>query len=147
METPTELPKRFQHLTPQQLELAQELTRRADKLWKDADGELSLAEAVTIAAVQIGHYPARSPVTGSRFDADPEAIAWARAKIEHAIDRAEELEKHNRGTGSPEWAERWRITAKFMRMKLLGGQGCVIAAFDDRLPEWVARLGESRAAR
>jgi len=53
---PAALPRRFASLTPAQLDLARELTRRADKLWKDADGELSLAEAVTIAAVQMGHY-------------------------------------------------------------------------------------------
>lgn len=51
------LPRRFRTLTPEQLDLAQEITRRADKLWKDADGELSLAEAVTLAAVQLGHFP------------------------------------------------------------------------------------------
>ena len=53
---PSELPRRFASLTPAQLALARELQRRADKLWRDADGELSLAEAVTIAAVQMGHY-------------------------------------------------------------------------------------------
>lgn len=53
---PSELPRRFATLTPAQLALARELQRRADKLWRDADGELSLAEAVTIAAVQMGHY-------------------------------------------------------------------------------------------
>lgn len=53
---PTELPRRFATLTPAQLDLARELQRRADKLWRDADGELSLAQAVTIAAVQMGHY-------------------------------------------------------------------------------------------
>lgn len=53
---PTALPRRFASLTPAQLDLARELTRRADKLWTDANGELSLAEAVTIAAVQMGHY-------------------------------------------------------------------------------------------
>ena len=51
------LPRRFRTLTPAQLDLAREITRRADKLWQDAGGELSLAEAVTLAAVQLGHYP------------------------------------------------------------------------------------------
>ena len=53
---PAALPRRFATLSPAQLTLAQELTRRADRLWRDAGGELSLAEAVTIAAVQMGHY-------------------------------------------------------------------------------------------
>lgn len=43
---PSELPRRFASLTPAQLALARELQH----------GELSLAEAVTIAAVQMGHY-------------------------------------------------------------------------------------------
>lgn len=76
----------------------------------------------------------------SRFDTDPAAIAWARGKIQHAVERAEQFQKHNTDTGSPEWAERWRITAAYMRRTLLGGKGCVIAAFDERLPEWVKRL-------
>ncbi len=74
-------------------------------------------------------------MTASKFDSDPEAIAWAREKILRAVGQAEQFEQHNRDTGSLEWAERWRITAKFMRQKLLGGKGCVIAAFDERLPE------------
>lgn len=80
----------------------------------------------------------------SRFDTDPDAIAWARAKIQHAVERAEQFQKHNTDTGSPEWAERWRITAAYMRRTLLGGRGCVIAAFDERLPEWVKRLDKSK---
>lgn len=54
---PDALPRRFRTLTPAQLDLAQEITRRADRLWKDAGGELSLAEAATLAAVQLGHFP------------------------------------------------------------------------------------------
>lgn len=76
----------------------------------------------------------------SRFDTDPDAIAWARGKIQQCVERAEQFQKHNTDTGSPEWAERWRITAAYMRRTLLGGRGCVIAAFDERLPEWVKRL-------
>lgn len=52
---PATIPRRFATLTPAQLALAQELNRRAEKLWTDAAGELSLTEAVTIAAVQMGH--------------------------------------------------------------------------------------------
>ena len=53
---PAALPRRFASLSPAQLDLAREIQRRADKLWRDADGELSLAEAVALAAVQMGHY-------------------------------------------------------------------------------------------
>lgn len=44
------------NLTPRQAALAEELNRRAERLWADADGELSLAEAVAVAAVQLGYY-------------------------------------------------------------------------------------------
>lgn len=45
------------NLTPEQTALAGELARRADRLWTDADGELSLAEAMAVAAMQLGHFP------------------------------------------------------------------------------------------
>lgn len=78
----------------------------------------------------------------SRFDTDPDAIAWARRKILRAVERAEGFEKHNTEAGSADadWAARWRVTAQFMRRTLLGGRGCVIAAFDERLPEITKRL-------
>ena len=87
--------------------------------------------------------PAASPDL-SRFDTDPDALAWARGKIQHAVERAEQFQKHNTDGCDPEWAERWRITAAYMRRTLLGGRGCVIAAFDERLPEWVERLDKSK---
>jgi hypothetical protein len=46
-------------LTAEQLDLTRELARRADKLWTDAGGDLSLAEAVELAAVQIGYFTRR----------------------------------------------------------------------------------------
>lgn len=76
----------------------------------------------------------------SRFDSDPDAIAWARGKIQQYVERAELFEKHAREAHNLEMAAHWRITAAYMRRTLLGGRGCVIAAFDERLPEWVERL-------
>lgn len=77
---------------------------------------------------------APTPPDLSRFDTDPDAIEWARAKILRYVERAEQFEKHARDAGNPEMAAHWRITATFMRRTLLGGRGCVIAAFDARLP-------------
>lgn len=76
----------------------------------------------------------------SRFDSDPDAIAWARAKIQQTVERAELFEKHATERGQADMAARWRLAAQVMRRDLLGGRGCVIAAFDERLPEWVKRL-------
>ena len=37
-------------------------------------------------------------------------------------------------------AARWHLVTTFMRSRLIGGDGCVVAAFDARLPKWVAAL-------
>lgn len=42
-------------LTDDQRVLAEDLVRRAEILHAGADGELSMAEAVALAAIQIGH--------------------------------------------------------------------------------------------
>lgn len=76
----------------------------------------------------------------SRFDSDPEAIAWAREKIKWAVRAAERHEKHANDARDLKSGQRWHIVAGFMRRTLLGGQGCAIAAFDERLPEWVGRI-------
>lgn len=70
----------------------------------------------------------------SRYDRDPDAIAWARTKIQHSIDKAE---RFSREADTEDARTRWRWIAKFMHRELLGsGEGCVITAFDERLPEW-----------
>jgi hypothetical protein len=40
-------------MTPEQQALTDELSRRAAEMWADADGELSIAEAVELAAFQV----------------------------------------------------------------------------------------------
>lgn len=82
--------------------------------------------------------PIRAP---SPYDCDSEAIAWAREKIRRVIERADQFERHANDSGSLQVGARWRTAAGFMRRTLLGGQGCVIAAFDNRLPEWVRAVG------
>jgi hypothetical protein len=41
-------------MTEQQQALADELSRRAAQMWADSDGELSIAEAVELAAFRMG---------------------------------------------------------------------------------------------
>lgn len=74
------------------------------------------------------------------FDRDPEALAWARAKIQRHIDQCAQFEQQGAERGDPELALRWRRTKNYMRMKFIGGRGCVIASFDERLPEMKALL-------
>lgn len=70
----------------------------------------------------------------SRFDSDPAALAWARRKVQRDIDRCTRwhAESIDRGLDS---AETWRRLANHMRRTFIGGEGCVIAAFDERLPQ------------
>lgn len=53
---------RWRTLTPEQRALADALLHRAETLRDDADGELSIAEAIAVAAAQLG-YPL-NPVAG-----------------------------------------------------------------------------------
>lgn len=46
---------RWAHLKPHQRALAEDLAARAQRLWDGAEGELTLAEAVDLAAIQGGH--------------------------------------------------------------------------------------------
>lgn len=82
----------------------------------------------------------------SRFDSDPEAIAWARSKVKWAVRQAELFEKQANDARNPKSGQRWHLVAGYMRRALLGGQGCAIAAFDERLPEWVGRINGATMA-
>jgi hypothetical protein len=95
---------------------------------------------VDIQPTEPGRVLTRHDELALRFDADPDAIEWARGKILRVIDQAEQFEKHAQDNSDMRTAARWRITAAFMRTRLIGGEGCVIAYFDARLPQWVKAL-------
>lgn len=82
----------------------------------------------------------------ARFDADPDAIEWARGKIQRAADQADRFSRHSNESGNTSAGEKWRFTAAFMRRTLLGGETCVIAHFDHRLPEWARAVWGGKAA-
>lgn len=81
----------------------------------------------------------------SKYDSDPEALEWARGKVQHVIDKMERFERQaaERGDSDP---RQWRKIANILRMELVGGKGCVIAPFDWRLPDFVAALTDASAA-
>jgi hypothetical protein len=54
-------------MTPEQQALTDELSRRAAQMWAEADGELSIAEAVELAAFQISSKTAQT-ATESRSE-------------------------------------------------------------------------------
>lgn len=65
----------------------------------------------------------------SRFDTDPEALAWARARVTEHLDRLD------RNIARVAYGERWKGAAgasQFIRRALVGDDGCVFAAFDAR---------------
>lgn len=69
-----------------------------------------------------------------RFDRDPEALAWARANVQHHIDRLAAWEEQATEKGEQEQAMQCRRMRNFLDRSFIGGRGCVIAAFDERLP-------------
>jgi hypothetical protein len=75
-----------------------------------------------------------------RFDRDPEALAWARAKVQHHIDKLARWEQQAADQDKREQADHWRRVRSYMERSLIGGQGCTVAAFDERLPEHRAML-------
>ena len=71
----------------------------------------------------------------SPYDQDPEAIAWARAKVQAEIDRADQFATQAAARNLPDTAERWAYTARYLRRVFLGSDGgCVMGRFDTRLP-------------
>lgn len=69
METSTETPERnrWRSLTPVQRELAHDLMRRAEKLRAEEGCEVSIAEAVAIAAAQLGYPLNPTPPNGPAY--------------------------------------------------------------------------------
>lgn len=68
------------------------------------------------------------------YDLDPDAIEWARGKVQWLIDKADRFADQG-----GENAEQWRRLARIVHMQLLGsGEGCVITPLDTRLPEMKA---------
>jgi hypothetical protein len=80
------------------------------------------------------------PEAWSPFDSDPEALAWARSKIQGRADRYAEWEQKARDEGDEDKAMRWRRLKNMLHMDFIGGEGCVIAGFDERLPQLIEDL-------
>lgn len=56
-EAPEASRRRWQRLSDQQRTIATDLMDRAMRMWEDADGEISLREAIELAALQVGRRP------------------------------------------------------------------------------------------
>lgn len=78
----------------------------------------------------------------NRYDADPDAVAWARGHVQREIDRAERFQATSQATSQGD-AEFWRKYAWLLRHTFIGGEGCVIAAFDWRRPTFALALNST----
>jgi hypothetical protein len=72
----------------------------------------------------------------SRYDTDPDALAWARAKVQHHIERLVEFERQADTKGDIDKARGLAIARRSTEQLLIGGEGCVIGAFDARRPDF-----------
>jgi hypothetical protein len=90
-----------------------------------------------------------------RYVPEQAAVDWARAAVERTLARMEAHHAWLRANEAPQVAEGFRRSFWWLRRELIGGQGCVIAAFDQRRPEvekamehgrpWVDRTMHDRA--
>lgn len=75
---------------------------------------------------------------GSGLDRDAPALAWARAKVQHHIDKLRRWQREAAEQGKDEQSRRWRNVANHLDRTFIGGTGCVVASFDARLPQVLA---------
>lgn len=78
--------------------------------------------------------PHPAPQPAARYDTDPAALAWARARVRHQLDRLAAFEEHATQTGRTDQARGLRVARRSTEQLLLGGRGCVVGAFDERRP-------------
>lgn len=106
---------------------------RLCRKWLDDNPEISdLFEAFLAGWLQCRS--ASAFAAAHDYDRDPEALAWARAIVQRDIDRFRRFESKARSEGRDEQASFWRKIANFLNMDFIGGEGCKIAAFDERRP-------------
>lgn len=82
-----------------------------------------------------------------RFNSDPDALAWARKAIQHEIDRLRRWQQECTDKGDVDRALQWRKMANLLERNFIGGTGCVIAAFDERKPQYEQMLANSTSVR
>lgn len=81
----------------------------------------------------------------SRYDQDPEAIAWARAKIQAEINRAEEFAAQATAAAHFETAGHWNALSRHLRRAFVGDtRSRVMGRFDERLPALHRAIGAAQ---
>lgn len=116
------------------MEQATESVARSDRRYDDPAMREAYAEGMEFAEQN----PAR---TGEdRYDLDPAAAAWARGRVEQVIERIEQQAAWLDERGRSDEATGMRKSLWLIRRNLIGGEGCVVAAFDHRLADILSDL-------
>lgn len=77
------------------------------------------------------------------YEPDQAAVEWAAHALERQLARLESVAAHaEQKLHEPERATGLRQAARILRQGLIGGEGCVITAFDARRPKIMQALGE-----
>jgi hypothetical protein len=87
------------------------------------------------------------PDQTARYDTDPDALAWARARVQHQLDRLAAFEEHATQSGKTDLAHGLSMARRSTAQLLLGGEGCVVGAFDARRPTMFGGQPANDAAR
>lgn len=82
----------------------------------------------------------------SHYDEDPEALAWARTKVQAYIDQLADFENQAKAKDDPRAATGCAVSRLLAERHFLGDGGCTIGAFDERLPEWTKRINSALPA-
>lgn len=70
----------------------------------------------------------------SKYDHDPEALAWARAHVQKFIDRLADFEQQAKTKSDPITEYGCGVARAMAERHFLGDDGCTIGVFDERLP-------------
>ena len=81
----------------------------------------------------------------SDFDRDPEALAWARAKVQAYIDQLADFEEQAAARGDAATATGCGISRRLAERHFLGDGGCTIGAFDERMPAFANAIDHARS--
>lgn len=90
--------------------------------------------------------PRPKPPASSRYDYDPEALAWARTKVQDYIDRLADFEQQAKAKDDPLTAHGCGVANLLAQRHFLGDGGCTIGAFDERLPDFARAIDNALPA-
>lgn len=82
----------------------------------------------------------------SKYDYDPEALAWARTKIDAYIGQLADWEQQAKERDASAKALGIAAARLLAQRHFLGDGGCVIGAFDERRPDHTRAIDDARPA-